>query len=61
MYKMRHLGSNADRAEVRMYLRGKTELPVLIGTNVIADINRVLTRYFNNFFYLEFIPIFFTF
>ena len=60
MYKMRYLGGDADHTKVRMYLRGKAELPVLIGANVVANINHVLNRYLNNFLN-EFIPIFFTF
>lgn len=33
-----------------MYLRGKTELPVLIGANFIAIVNYVLNKHLNVFF-----------
>lgn len=49
---MRYLGRDADRTEIWMYLRGKTELSVLIITNVVAIISRVLNKYLNDLFFI---------
>lgn len=55
VYKVRHLGGDADCTEIRMYLRRQAELSILIGANAVAIINRVLNKYLNGFFFYPYL------